>query len=240
MRIHTVAQPHALADAAAGLVATLVRAAPHARIGLPTGETPLETYAALARRVASGTLDLSRATGYAIDEFAGATHAAPGTNAAFYARHITFPLAALHCPDNAAPDPGAEIAAFAMQLTSAGRLDLCLLGIGVNGHIAFNEPGAAVDSRARVVALAPSSRQAHASAFGGIARVPSRAMTLGIADLLESRTLVVLAHGPAKANIVRAALNGPETPELPASWLRRHPDITWLLDEAAASALTVP
>ncbi len=135
------------------------------------------------------------------------------------------------------PIPDAEIRSFADAIRRAGGLDLCVLGIGVNGHIAFNEPGSAVDSRARAVELEPASRAAHAASFGSLDRVPSTGMTLGVADLLESRRILVIAEGEKKASIVREAIRGPEGPEVPATWLRRHPDVTWLLDAAAAAQL---
>ena len=112
-----------------------------------------------------------------------------------------------------------------------------MLGIGVNGHIAFNEPGSERDSRARVVTLTPESRAAHADAFGSLDRVPARGMTLGIADILAARRILVLATGAGKAAIVERILEGPMTAAVPASWLQPHADVTWLLDAAAASRL---
>lgn len=237
MHIEIVADAPAVAARAADIICAAVRANPRAVLGLPTGGTPIATYAEIARRVAAGEADLSHATAFAIDEFAGGTVATPGTNAEFLRRFVRFPLRALHCPDPAAADPEARIRAFAAQLRAAGGCDLCVLGIGETGHVAFNEPGSARDSRARVVTLTETSRQAHAANFGAIDRVPARGMTLGMADLAESRALLVLAHGTHKAAIVRAAIDGPATPEVPASLLRDHPDLTWLLDRAAAAAL---
>jgi len=239
MSIEIVADAPAVATRAADIICASVRANPRAVLGLPTGGTPIAAYTEIARRVAAGDADLSRATVFAVDEFASATAATPGTNADFFRRFVTFPLGALHCPDPAAADPDAHIRAFAAQLRAAGGCDLCVLGIGENGHVAFNEPGSARDSRARAVALTETSRQAHAANFGAIDRVPARGMTLGIADLAESRSLLVLAHGAHKAAIVRAAIDGPATPEVPASLLRDHPHLTWLLDRAAAADLAV-
>jgi glucosamine-6-phosphate deaminase len=237
MRIEIFADEAALAQRAAGLICDAARRA-GARIGLPTGRTPLATYAELARREASGDCDFTAATAYAIDEFAGPEQGAPGTNAAFFREHLPLRLRALRCPMSSARYPDDHIRAFAEALRLAGGLDLCVLGIGTNGHVAFNEPGSSHEAPARVVELTNESRAAHADAFGGLDRVPRRGMTLGIADIMEARALLVLATGPRKAPAVRAAIEAPPSSSIPASWLRDHPDLTWLLDGAAASLLS--
>ena len=237
MRIQIEPDEHTLAAHAADIICAVVNAHPEATLGLPTGATPVCTYAELERRAAAGVADFSRATAFAVDEFAGASRQTPGTNSAFFARYLRVRFRELRCPDAAAVDPDAEIRAFADSVRRSGGLDLCVLGIGVNGHIAFNEPGAALDSRARAVALEPASRAAHAESFGALDRVPRTGMTLGIADLLESRRILVIAQGASKAAIVRTALRGPEGADVPATWLRRHADVTWLLDAAAAAQI---
>jgi glucosamine-6-phosphate deaminase len=237
MRIEIVADEVALAVRAADVICAAVRAKPDALLGLPTGATPVGTYAELARRVAAGEADFSHATVWAIDEFAGATRATPGTNSVFYRHHLNLGQRALHCPNPSAHDPGEHIGAFADAIRRAGGLDVCVLGIGVNGHIAFNEPGSSRDARARVVDLTPASREAHAASFGSLDAVPERGMTLGVADLLEARSILALASGTGKAAIMRLAIEGPETAEVPASWLQSHADVTWVVDEAAAAEL---
>ena len=237
MRIEIEPDDGAVGAHAAGVICDAVRAKPDSVLGLPTGSSPLSTYAELERRASAGIADFSRATVYAVDEFAGATATTPGTNSVFFAEHLRVRFRALHCPDSAAADPDAAIGALAESIRRDGGIDLCVLGIGVNGHIAFNEPGAGRDSRARVVPLTPASREAHASAFGSLERVPLRGMTLGVADLLEARSILVIAQDPHKARMVQAALEGPVGAEVPASWLRDHRDVTWLLDAAAAALL---
>ena len=237
MRIEVVADGAALASRAADVVVEVVRARPRALLGMLTGRTPVETYAELNRRVAEHEADFSQATVFAIDEFAGATRTTPGTNSAFYAEHLRFAPRELRCPDPAADDPDEHIRAFADEIRRAGGLDLCVLGIGRNGHIAFNEPGSPRDSRARVVDLEPASREAHARTFGSLEAVPAQGMTLGVADLLEARKILALALGTAKSAVVRDAIEGAQTAALPASWLQSHGDVTWVLDEAAASEL---
>lgn len=237
MRIEVSPDETGVANCAADLIAAAVAAKSRASLGLPTGVTPIRTYAELNRRVLRTEIDLREATGYAIDEFVGAATAAPGTNAAFYAEHLRLPLRALDVPDANAADPDAEIRALARRIAECGGFDLCMLGIGANGHIAFNEPGSTRESQARVVELTPPSRAAHAGSFGGIDLVPRRGMTLGVADLLASRAIVVLATGAGKAAIVRTAIEDAESSDVPASWLQSHANVTWLIDADAARRL---
>ncbi len=237
MRVVIVESPGTLAVAAADVVASVVRARPDAVIGLPSGETPLGMYRELARRVDAGELDLSHVTAFAVDEFYGVPAGSPGTNAAYFATHVQFPLHALHVPRSDAPDPDGESARFAALLREIGPPDLVVLGIGTNGHIAFNEPGAPFDSRVRPVHLTEESRRAHTDAFGDLDRVPRAGLTIGIADILDARRVLLLASGSAKAPIVARALRGPATAEVPASALRSHPALTVIVDRAAAAEL---
>jgi glucosamine-6-phosphate deaminase len=238
MRVEVFTDEHAVAVRAADIVCDAVRARPDAHIGLPTGQTPLGAYAELARRQADRTIDFSHVVAYAIDEFAGVAATTPGTNAEFYRRYLQLHLKALHCPMSAALYPDVHIRAFAESSRFGGGLDLCVLGIGANGHIAFNEPGSGEDAPARVVVLTPESRAAHADEFGSLDNVPARGMTLGVADLLEARAILAIATGTAKAQVVRDAIEGAASAVVPASWLQHHGDVTWLLDEAAAAMLS--
>ena len=151
-------------------------------------------------------------------------------------RHVDLPRASAHAPEATAADLHAECARYEGAIAAAGGIDLCLLGIGGNGHIAFNEPGSSFDSRTRVVALADDSRIAVAAAFGA-EPVPARALTFGIATILVARRCVLLAYGGSKAEVIASAVEGPATPLLPASALQLHPDATIILDAAAASRL---
>jgi len=238
MRIAIEPDEDAVAVEAADVICDAVAADPGARIGLPTGRTPLAAYAELALREAAGTADFSGVTIYAIDEFADATRTTPGTNSVFFREHLRLRVKALHCPDAGARYPDVHIRAFAEAIRFGGGLDLCVLGVGGNGHIAFNEPGTGRDAGARVVALTDASRAAHAETFGSLDRVPRRGMTLGVVDLLAARRVLALATGAHKADVVRAAIEDAPSAEVPASWLREHGDVTWLLDEAAAAKLS--
>lgn len=237
MRIEVLSDATAVAHRAADIVCDTVRAKPTAVFGLPTGQTPIATYDELQRRVRAGQIDFARAAAFAVDEFAGVPSSTAGMNSMFFRTRLRIPFP-LHLPEPRAPDLDAEIRAFADGIRSDGGFDLCLLGIGANGHIAFNEPGSPADSRARVVALTEESRRAHAESFGSLDAVPRRGMTLGIADLLDARAILVLATGTAKAAIVARTIEGPTTADVPASCLRSHSNSTWLLDREAAARLS--
>ncbi len=239
MRITIAPDAKGLARQAADIVSEIVGQQPAATIGLPSGKTPLCLYDELARRARGGALDLSGVTAFAIDEWHGVAAAHPATNASYFHRNVTqrMRLRALHVMDSAAENPEEECARFQRLLEASGGLDLVILGVGLNGHIAFNEPGSGFDSRARRVALARVSREAHAASFGSLETVPAFGLTLGIADLLAARRALLMAIGADKATVVAQALNGPVTEALPASALRRHPALTVLLDEEAAARL---
>lgn len=237
MAIEVVADDAALAERAAEIICDAAQANPELHLALPSGETPIWTYGEIARQVESGRADFSRATVFAVDEFLGPARATPGTNSAYYKQYLRFPVKALHIPNPAAEQPEAHIRAFADAIRRGGGIDLCVLGLGTNGHIAFNEPGADADSRARVVTLHESSRERHAGSFGSLEQVPERGLTLGVADLMESRAVLVLIEGAHKAAAAREAIVAKPSAAAPASWLQVHPNLTWLLDAAAASQL---
>jgi glucosamine-6-phosphate deaminase len=236
MGIEVFTDEAALAVGAADVICNAVRAESTAVLGLPTGKTPIATYAEIERRLRAGDADFGEASAFALDEFAGVEPTSPGTNAVFFRIHLPGPLP-LHLPDPTAIHLDGEIATFANGVRAAGGFDLCVLGIGVNGHIAFNEPPSARDAPARIVDLTQATREAHAEDFGGIERVPDRGMTLGVADILESRKIIVLASGAEKASIVARAIEDRPSAAVPASWLQSHDNVTWMLDAAAAAKL---
>jgi len=237
MRIELAASADDLSRQAADMLGAIVRDKPGAVLGLATGKTPLGLYAELSRRVAAGDIDLRGVTAFAIDELHGVPRDHPATNASYFARELSLPLAALHIMNSEAPDPQAECDRVRELIERAGDLDLVVLGIGRNGHLAFNEPGSAFDSRARKVALEQSTREQYAPYFGSLEQTPAVGLTLGMADLLAARKALLLATGAEKAEIVARALEGPVSDEVPASALQRHPSATALLDPAAAARL---
>lgn len=237
MRIQVAASTDDLARRAADIVCATVRDKPRVVLGLATGKTPLGMYAELSRRVAAGDVDLRGVTAFAIDELHSVPRDHPATNALYFARELSLPFAALHIMDSEARDPQAECDRTRELIARAGGLDLVVLGIGRNGHLAFNEPGSAFDSRARRVALAQSTREQYVPYFGSLEETPAFGLTLGLAELLAAREALLLAIGTDKAEIVARALEGPISEDVPASALQRHPNTTALLDPAAAARL---
>ena len=240
MSLVVLPTPEAACRRAADIVAELVTAKPDAVLALPAGNTPRPVYADLARRHRAERLSFARATAFSLDEYVGIGPEHAASFRRFMAdelyRHVDLPRAGTHAPDGDAADLRAACEHYERTIAAAGGFDLCLLGIGGNGHIAFNEPGTPTDSRTHIVMLADETRRALVASFGA-ERVPSQAITIGVATILGARRCVLLAYGAAKAGVIARAVGGPATPDLPASALQLHADATIIVDAAAASQL---
>ena len=229
---------HDFGRRAADVVCEAVRRQPDIILGLPTGLTPLGMYADLIRRLTANEVDVGRATAFAIDELHGVARGQVATNASYIARTLAGVPLRVDVMDSTAPDGDAECVRFAAVIAAAGGLELTIVGIGRNGHLAFNEPGSAFDSRARRVRLAHTTREPYIDAFGSFEATPAFGLTLGMAELLASREVLLLANGSDKASIVARAFDGPVCEDVPASALQRHANVTALLDREAAVALS--
>lgn len=230
--------PRRVALLGAELVANRLRARPHLRLILPTGHTPLGMYEALRAHAADGSLPVEHATLFQLDEYLGLPPADERSYRAYLGRELRgIAFGTFHGLDGAAADPGAEAARHQARLDSAA-VDLVVLGLGRDGHVAFDEPGSAFGSGVRRVRLHPATREDAAADFGGVAHVPEEALTVGLRTLLDARELIMLVSGEAKAPALRAMLEGPASPETPASLLRDHPRLTVICDSAAASLLS--
>lgn len=234
--------PEAAALAVAAEIGALVREKPDAVLGLATGRSPRGVYAELVRMHREGGLDLSRVRSFNLDEYLGLGQGEPRSLHAFMQEH-------LWCQVNADPErvriPDGRVAPaqlvahceeYERAIEEAGGIDLQLLGIGRNGHIAFNEPGTTRGTRTRVVELDRATREDAAGEFGGASSVPPRALTVGVATILAARRIRVVAFGAAKADAVHAAIRGAIGPACPASYLRGHPDVRLYADAAALPA----
>ena len=219
------------------LVANRLRARPELRLILPTGHTPLGMYEALRAHAADGSLASERATLFQLDEYLGFGPDDERSYRAYLRRELAgIPLGAIRGLDGSAPDPDAECARHQALLDEA-PIDLVVLGIGRDGHVAFDEPGSPVDSGVRTVELQPTTREDAAGELGGLDRVPREALTVGLRTLLAAREVVLLASGEAKAEALRAMLEGERGPDCPASLLRDHPRLTVVSDLPAAGRL---
>jgi glucosamine-6-phosphate deaminase len=230
------ASPEGVTAVAADHVQRVLDREPFPVLGLATGGTPMSLYRELARR---GTR-ASSASVFMLDEYIGLPAEDPCSYAHYARTHIGEPLGVLpdrlHVLDGMTQDLDAEARRYERAISSAGGVDLQLLGIGRNGHIAFNEPGSSFGSRTRAVTLSPTTRSDNARFFPD-GRVPRRALTQGVGTVLEARRLLLVAVGAEKAGAVADALLGPVTRAVPASAIRRHPRCTVLLDPAAARHL---
>ena len=230
----------ALCELAAERIANLVREKPNAVLGLATGSTPLGVYQRLVQRSQAGQIDFSQVTCFNLDEYFPMLPESPHSYHFFMRQHL---FQFVNCSRWSVPDgsPGTpeQIAercrAYEAKIADAGGIDLQILGIGRTGHLGFNEPGSLPDSRTRLVTLDPVTREDAAAGFGGLAYVPKQAVSMGLGTILEAREIVVLASGAAKAEIVQQAVEGEETAQVPASWLRTHPNVRLYLDQGAAS-----
>lgn len=239
MQVRVFADPAELGEFAAEQVLSAIAERPDAVIGLATGSSPLPLYRAWARLAADRGIDLSNVRGFALDEYAGIDRAHPESYHAVIAREVTEPLGLTPelvrvPPTEATPEAASS---YEQAIANAGGVDVQILGVGRNGHLAFNEPGSPLDSRTRRIQLQPETIADNARFFASIEDVPSEAITQGLGTIMEARQLVVLAAGEAKAPAVAAALTGPVTSDLPASIAQLHPNVLFVLDEAAAALL---
>jgi glucosamine-6-phosphate deaminase len=227
--------------AVAEIFAKTVRASPRCVLGMATGGTPIQTYRELIRMHQQDGLDFSAVTTFNLDEYVGLGPEHPQSYRYYMQQHffghVNLDAARTHVPDGRAVDLLAAAAEYETRIVAAGGIDLQLLGIGHNGHIAFNEPGAPRASRTRVVELSRQTIEKNARFFDSIEQVPRQAVTMGIATILESRGIVVLALGEGKAEAVRLAIEGESDEQHPASLLQGHPRVTFVLDDAAAERL---
>ena len=228
------------ASLAASAIEALVRANPAAVLGLATGSTPLPTYQELVRRHLAGTApSYDEVRCFLLDEYVGLPAGHPETYRETIFRELTDALGVardrISSPD--AADPQHAGARYEEAILAAGGVDLQLLGIGSDGHLAFNEPGSSLASATRIKTLTDRTRRDNARFFGSVDEVPHHVLTQGLGTILRARHLVLLASGEGKADAVAAAVEGPVSASCPASVLQLHPHATVLLDEAAASRL---
>jgi glucosamine-6-phosphate deaminase len=226
-----------LSQRAVDIVTSLIRRKPDAVLGLPTGSSPEGFYAGLAE---SG-LSFRKVRTFNLDEYLGLPKAHPQSYHTFMRQRlydrVDLDPANTHIPDGMAADPEAECLRYEAAIREAGGIDLMVLGIGHNGHIGFNEPGAPWDGGTHMVQLAEKTRKANARFFGSEEAVPGRALTMGIGTILRCRQILLLATGESKADIIRRTLEGAPDVMVPATALQSHPDVTFLLDTAAAGAI---
>jgi glucosamine-6-phosphate deaminase len=237
MRVHVEPDAATLARHAAAFVAEVLRARPDAVFAVPTGRTPLGLYRELVRMHHDEALDFSRTRIFSLDEYIGVNRNDDRSFDHYLREHFLSKVnvlpANVHLLSSAAD--GNECSRYETQIRAAGGISLLIAGVGTNGHIAFNEPGATLNSRTRIVDLAPSTMAGLGAVFGK-SEMPTRAVTMGIGTILEARKILVLASGSSKQKALAGLLQGPVTAENPVSTLRLHGDVTVIADQEAVPA----
>jgi glucosamine-6-phosphate deaminase len=230
----------AMSTAAAQIMIEQIRRKPDSVLCLATGSTPLGFYQELRR----ANLSFAQVTTFNLDEYRGLPKEHDQSYYHFMRQHlfdhVDIDPARTNIPNGMAPDPEAECARYEAAIVAAGGIDIALLGLGHNGHIGFNEPGTPWDARTRRVQLAAKTIEANSRFFGSPAEVPTEALTMGIATILEAKQILLLVSGEGKAEILKQVLEGPLTTAVPGSVLRTHPNVIALVDKAAARLISEP
>ncbi|CCH68791.1 MAG: glucosamine-6-phosphate deaminase [Actinobacteria bacterium] len=226
----------------ADIVGSLVRRRPESVLGLATGSSPVAMYADLIRRHRDGELSFADVRAFTLDEYVGlpADHPQRYRNviARDFTDHVDLAPNAVHGPDGLAADIAAACTAYEQAIEDAGGVDLQVLGIGTDGHVAFNEPGSSLASRTRIKTLTRQTRLDNARFFGDdVEQVPVHCLTQGIGTIMEARHLLLLATGRAKAEAIHQLVEGPVSAMWPGTVLQFHRHVTVVVDDAAASRL---
>ena len=241
MRVVVCGDPANVVWKAADVVERFVATSDSPALGLATGQTMEGLFAELVSRYRRQRLSFRFVKAYLLDEYVGLDPYDPNTYRSvvhrLFTRHVDLDRASLHGPDPRAPDLGAECGRYEEEVRAAS-IGLQILGIGSNGHIAFNEPGTPFDGVTRVVELSEQTRDDNARFFPAGQPVPAQAMTQGIATILAASELLLLACGARKAGAVARALEGPVCDAVPASAIQLHSNVTVVLDPSAAQDLS--
>ncbi|HET6409569.1 MAG TPA: glucosamine-6-phosphate deaminase [Chthoniobacteraceae bacterium] len=235
--------PEAASIIGANIIANLVHDRPDCVLGLATGGTPLAMYRELVRMHREEGLDFSKVTTFNLDEYVGLDPKHPQSYHAFMWEnlfgHINISPDRVHIPDGLASDIPEFCREYEESIRRAGGIDLQVLGIGTEGHIGFNEKSSSLASRTRIKTLTPQTRRDNARYFGDADDVPMHVITMGVGSIMDARQVLMLAFGEAKAQAIADAVEGSISAMNPASMLQMHPVAKALLDEPAASKLSL-
>lgn len=231
-----------LSKVTADIFADAIKANPSIRLGLATGSTPIGMYKELVRMHENDGLDFSKVITFNLDEYVGLNR--NNENSYYYFmhdnlfNHVNVDGKNINLPDGMASDINQELIDYQEKIENIGGIDIQLDGLGENGHIGFNEPDSALKLYANVTQLTDSTIEANSRFFDKVEEVPTSALTLGMANILSSRSIIIIANGEHKAESVRALVTTTEvTTQNPSTFLRLHPDVTLIVDKAAAKLL---
>ena len=243
MKIYKAKDYKDMSRKAANIISAQVIMKPNCVLGLATGSTPIGTYDQLVEWYNKGDLDFSEVTTVNLDEYKGL----PRTNdqSYYYFMHqhlfdrVNIDPERTNVPNGMEPDAEKECGRYEELIRSLGGVDLQLLGLGHNGHIGFNEPGEAFEKETHCVDLTESTIEANKRFFASAEDVPKQAYTMGIKTIMQAKKILIVVNGENKADIVERAFFGPVTPEVPASILQLHNDVTLVGDEAALAKIGI-
>jgi len=240
MNVQVFKSAEQMGKAAAAMFAAQVIKKPESVLGLATGSTPLPVYANLIEMHKDGLLDFSKVISFNLDEYCGLAQTHDQSYYYFMRenlfKHINIRKEAIHVPSGTA-DAEAESAAYEKAICAAGGIDLQILGLGLNGHIGFNEPADDFAKVTHKVRLTESTIEANKRFFASADEVPREAITMGVGTIMAAREIIIAATGAGKAEAVAKLVKGEVTPQFPASVLQMHGCVTVMLDEAAAGLL---
>ena len=241
MKIIVTENYDAMSHRTAQLLAAQILLKPDCVLGLATGSTPVGTYAQLIEQYQAGELDFSRVTTVNLDEYAGLAPEHEQSYRYFMQHnlfdHVNIRRESTHVPSGLAEDAAEECRAYGRMIARLGGIDMQLLGLGHNGHIGFNEPADVFPVHPHVVDLTKNTIRANARFFGSEGEVPNQALTMGVGDIMRARRILVAVSGEDKAEAVYRSFAGPGTPQVPASVLQLHNDVTVIGDRAALSKI---
>ena len=242
MRIYREKDYNAMSRRAAAVIAAQIVSKPDCVLGLATGSSPVGAYQQLVKWYEQGDLSFAEVRSVNLDEYYGLSPDHDQSYRYFMQSnlfdHVDIAPENTNVPDGLAKDPAAECLRYERKAAELGYADLQLLGLGRNGHIGFNEPGDCFPVATHLVDLTESTIEANARFFASADDVPKQALTMGVGTIMKARKILIVASGADKADAVWKAFAGPITPEVPASILQLHPDVTLVADEAALSKLT--
>ena len=220
---------------AADIFAKQLNEKPDSTLGLATGSTPVGLYKELVRRHKAGTIDFSKAQSFNLDEYYPIDPAHPQSYDYFMRENLfnEINMSMFNIPNGATPDPSAECARYDALIKEAGGIDLMLLGIGLNGHIGFNEPAVSYPAGTYLVNLTESSITANSRFFGPDEHQPVTALTMGIGHIFNSKKILLLISGAAKSEIAAKLFTDIIHTDIPACFLKLHTDVTVIMDKAA-------
>lgn len=225
----------------AQMIAARMRRKPQLVMGLASGNTPKRLYRELARLHTEEGLDFSQVTTFNLDEYLGVDETHPGSLRFFMEENlfqrVNLDRSRIFVPDGNAQNIEAACEAYEFSIRKVGGIDVQILGVGVEGHIGFNEPSSSLASRTRIKTLTDRTRRENAVSFGGLTEVPHHVVTMGIGSIMEAREIFLLAFGKKKSSCVAQMVEAAVTAMVPASVLQFHPRTRVFLDEEAASEL---